>query len=177
MNARGRRLWRIFWVFFKSFSLSTSGPAAIGLVYEEVVDDLLDERTFVEAVGFSNALPGGEALKLAMFVGYAVGGLGGVLAALAGTLLPPILMVTLALAALDSLRQAHWLEGFLHGLTPALAAMIAVVGWKIFRTSSTGTVSRRSLALALAAFLALWLGVPSPLVLLLAGLAGVILYR
>ncbi len=177
MKTDGRRLGRIFWVFLKSFSLSTSGPAAIGLVYEEVVGDLLDERTFVEAVGFSNALPGGEAMKLAMFVGYAAAGWAGVLAAVAGTLLPPVLMVTGALLALDTLREARWLAGFLHGLTPALAAMIAVVGWKIFHASSTGVVGRKTIALAVLSFGALWLGLPSPLVLLLAGLAGVFIYR
>ncbi len=172
---RSKRWLRIFWVFFKSFSLSTSGPAAIGLVYEEVVGDLLDERRFVEAVGFSNALPGGEAIKLALLVGYASGGVGGMLAALTGALFPPVAMVVLALWMLEPLRQAGWLTGFLHGLTPTLAAMVAVVGWKIFHSLPTKRTGHW--ALALISLAALWLGVPSPMVLILAGLAGLVMYR
>ncbi len=67
-------------MFLKMNLLSPSGPASIGLLYKEAVGTIMDRGTFVEAVGFSNILPGSEALKLAMFVGYAAGGIPGVIA-------------------------------------------------------------------------------------------------
>ena len=71
---------RLFWMFLKINILSTSGPASVGLLYKESVGKMMNEAQFIEAVGFSNVLPGSEALKLAMFVGYAAGGLPGTIA-------------------------------------------------------------------------------------------------
>jgi len=65
---------RLLWMFLKVNMLSPSGPASVGLLYKEAVGKIMSEERFVEAVGFSNVLPGSEALKLAMFVGYAAGG-------------------------------------------------------------------------------------------------------
>ena len=83
---------QLFWMFLKVNLLSPSGPASVGLLYKEAVGKLMTEERFVEAVGFSNFLPGSEALKLAMFVGYAAGGVPGVFTALLGAVLPPTVM-------------------------------------------------------------------------------------
>jgi chromate transport protein ChrA len=70
------KVWfRLLWMFVKINVLSTSGPASVGLLYKESVGELMTEAEFIEAVGFSNVLPGSEALKLAMFVGFAAGGI------------------------------------------------------------------------------------------------------
>ena len=79
------QVWfRLFWIFLKVNLLTTAGPTSIGLLYKECVGKIMTEAQFVEAVGFSNLVPGSEALKLAMFIGYSSGGLLGVLAALLG---------------------------------------------------------------------------------------------
>ena len=79
------RVWfRLFWIFLKVNLLTTAGPTSIGLLYKETVGKIMTEAQFVEAVGFSNLVPGSEALTLAMFIGYTSGGIAGVLAALLG---------------------------------------------------------------------------------------------
>ena len=80
---------RLFWIFLKVNLLTTAGPTSTGLLYKECVGKIMTEPQFVEAVGFSNLVPGSEALKLAMFIGYSAGGLSGVLAALLGAIIPP----------------------------------------------------------------------------------------
>ncbi len=75
-------IWfKLFWMFLKINLLTSSGPASVGLLYKDAVGHIMTEEQFVEAVGFSNVLPGSEALKLAMFVGFAAGQLAGTLAA------------------------------------------------------------------------------------------------
>jgi chromate transport protein ChrA len=69
------RWFSLFWIFVKINLLTTSGPASVGLLYEEAVGKLMTENEFVESVGFSSVLPGSDALQLAMFVGYSAGGL------------------------------------------------------------------------------------------------------
>ena len=94
MNQSKFSVWmRLLWMFLKVNLLSPSGPASVGLLYKEAVGKIMTESQFVEAVGFSNVLPGSEALKLAMFVGFAAGGIPGVLTALLGSILPPTVMM------------------------------------------------------------------------------------
>lgn len=168
---------RLFWMFIKINILTTSGPASVGLLYKESVGKLMSEAEFIEAVGFSNVLPGSEALKLAMFVGFAAGGIPGTLAALLGSILPPTLIMLGVAAAIQRFQGEAWMQSFVKGLAPAVAMLIVVVAWQIFRSESTKTIQTRALVIAGLSAIAFWLNFPSPLVLLGAGILGVILFR
>jgi len=168
---------RLFWMFIKVNLLSTSGPASVGLLYEESVGLLMTEAEFIEAVGFSNVLPGSEALKLAMFVGYAADGIPGTVVALFGSILPPTVIMLAVAAAIQKVQGEAWMTGFIKGLAPAVAMLIVVVAWQIFRSESTKTIQTRALIIAGLSAAAFWQNVPSPLVLLGAGVLGVILFR
>jgi chromate transporter len=168
---------KLFWMFIKINILSTSGPASVGLLYKESVGPLMSEAEFIEAVGFSNVLPGSEALKLAMFVGFAAGGIPGTIAALLGSILPPTLIMLAVAAAIQRVQGEAWMDGFIKGLAPAVAMLIVVVAWQIFRSESTKTIQMRALVIAGLSAIAFWFNVPSPLVLFGAGILGVILFR
>jgi chromate transporter len=167
---------RLLWVFLKVNILSPSGPASIGLLYKEAVGKIMTEAQFVEAVGFSNVLPGSEALKLAMFVGFAAGGIPGVFTALLGAILPPTVMMLVVAAVLQRFEHENWIGGFVAGMSPAVAALIVVVSWELFRASSRKKINRRVLLIAALSAVAFWFEIPSPAVLLGAGILGVILY-
>jgi chromate transporter len=138
---------------------------------------IMTESQFIEAVGFSNVLPGSEALKLALFVGYAAGGVPGVLAALVGAILPPTVMMLVVAAILQQYQQEAWLQSFVAGMSPAVAALMVIVAWELFRTGGNKKINRRTLFIAGLSALALLLNVPSPLVLIGAGLLGILLFR
>ncbi len=164
-------------MFLKVNILSPSGPASIGLLYKEAVSkEVMSEAQFVEAVGFSNVLPGSEALKLAMFVGFAAGGIPGVFTALLGAILPPTVMMLIVSAILQRFQHSDWLNGFVAGMSPAVAALIVVVAWELFRTTSPRRIDRRAVLIAVLSAIAFWFELPSPVVLLGAGLLGVLLY-
>ena len=156
--------------------LSPSGPASIGLLYKEAVGKIMTEAQFVESVGFSNVLPGSEALKLAMFVGFAAGGIPGVFTALLGAILPPTVLMLLVAALLNRFQHENWLNGFVAGMSPAVAALIIVVSWELFRASTRNKIDRRAIIIAILSAVAFWFEIPSPVVLLGAGILGIILY-
>jgi len=164
-------------MFLKVNLLSPSGPASVGLLYKESVGTLMTEERFVEAVGFSNFLPGSEALKLAMFVGYAAAGVPGVFTALLGAMLPPTVMMFIVAFILQQVQHEDWLTGFVKGMSPAVAALIVMVAWELFRVGQTKAIGKRTLIIAALSAIALWFDVPSPFVLLGAGILGVILFR
>jgi chromate transporter len=137
----------------------------------------MSEAQFVEAVGLSNVLPGSEALKLAMFVGFAAGSLPGVLAALLGAVLPPTIIMLTLVSLLERFQSEAWMASFIKGMAPAVGVLIALVSWQIFRSDASKSIGRRALLIAALAFVALWFDLPSPLVLFAAGLLGVFLFR
>lgn len=178
MNPSPFSTWlKLFWMFLKVNLLSPSGPASIGLLYDEAAGKLMSEERFVEAVGFSNVLPGSEALKLAMFVGHAAAGAPGVLAALLGAILPPTVMMLLVAALLQRFQHADWLGRFVGGMSPAVAALMVLVGWELFRAGTDKKIKPRALLIAALSALAFWFQVPAPIVLMAAGILGVILFR
>lgn len=169
--------FRLLWMFLKVNMLSPSGPASIGLLYDEAVGKIMTEAEFVESVGFSNVIPGSEALKLAMFVGFAAGGVPGVLAALLGAALPPTVLMLIVAAFLQQFQGEAWLQRFVSGMSPSVAALMVVVAWQIFRAGSSRKIDYRALFIAALAAIAFLLDVPSPIVLMGAGFLGVLIFR
>ncbi|HEY5729774.1 MAG TPA: chromate transporter [Anaerolineales bacterium] len=168
---------QLFWMFLKINVLSTSGHASVGLLYKESVDkNLMTEAQFVEAVGFSNLLPGSDALQLAMFVGYSVAGMTGASIALLGSILPPTVLMLGVAALIHRFQGEVWMQGFMSGLTPAVAMLIVIVAWQIFRTEGFKTSLWRTLLIGSLSAIGFWLDFPSPLVLLGAGILGIILF-
>ena len=167
-------LLKLFWTFIKINLLTTSGPASVGLLYEEAVGSIMTEAEFVEAVGFSAVLPGSDALQLAMFVGYGTGGVPGALAALFGSILPPTVLMLGVISILQRLRGEAWVGNFVKGLAPAVAVLMVLVAWNVFWGDASAKL-QVSLGIAVASLAGYLLKIPSPIVLVLAGVAGVVL--
>jgi chromate transporter len=170
--------FRLFWIFLKVNLLTTAGPTSTGLLYKECVGKIMTEPQFVEAVGFSNLVPGSEALKLAMFIGYSAGGLPGVMAALLGAIIPPTVIMLTVASILLRFQGQEWMKRFLKGMTPAIVVLLVLVSWQLYKTTNPGRVIHwRPLILAVLSFVALYFGIAPQYVLIGAGILGVILYN
>lgn len=171
------QVWsRLFWIFLKVNLLTTAGPTSVGLLYKECVGKLMTEPQFVEAVGFSNLVPGSEALKLAMFIGYSSGGIAGVFAALLGAIVPPTVIMMTVASLLIRFQGQEWMKDFIKGMTPAIVVLMALVAWQLFRVANPQSLSWRPVVLAALSFIALYLGAAPQYVLIGSGILGVILY-
>ncbi len=170
---------RLFWIFLKVNLLTTAGPTSVGLLYKETVGPILTEAQFVEAVGFSNLVPGSEALKLAMFIGYASGGIPGMFAALLGAIIPPTVIMLTVASILLRFQAQDWMKHLIKGITPAVGVLMALIAWQLFRAGNlkSKSVNWRAILLAVLSFVALNYGIAPQYVLIGAGILGVILYR
>ena len=168
----------LFWIFLKVNLLTTAGPTSVGLLYKETVGKILTEAQFVEAVGFSNLVPGSEALKLAMFIGYASGGIPGLIAALLGAIIPPTVIMLTVASILVRFEGQDWMKHFIKGMSPAVGALLALVAWQLFRASSQKSLKWRTILIAVLSFIALVLfKIPPQYVLIGAGVVGLFLFR
>ncbi len=165
------QLLAIFWIFLKVNLLSTSGPASVGLLYHEVVGKMVTEGQFVQAVGLSSVLPGSDALQLAMYIGYAVGGIPGGFVALAASILPPTLIILGVTMILHRLRREAWLSNFVEGLAPAISVLMVFTAWKIFQKG--GATGWEGWAIAIVSLIAMFMNAPARFIVIIAGLIGI----
>jgi chromate transporter len=169
---------RLFWIFLKVNLLTTAGPTSVGLLYKETVGIILTEAQFVEAVGFSNLVPGSEALKLAMFIGYASGGIPGLIAALLGAIIPPTVIMLTVASILVRFQGQDWMKHFIQGMSPAVGVLLTLVAWQLFRTGGQKSIKWRTILIAALSFSALVLfKIPPQYVLISAGIVGLFLFR
>jgi chromate transporter len=169
---------RLFWIFLKVNLLTTAGPTSIGLLYKEIVGKTMTEVQFVEAVGFSNLVPGSEALKLAMFIGYSSRGIPGLVAALMGAIIPPTVLMFTAAFILVRFEGQIWMTGFIKGMGPAVGVLLALVAWQLFRATSQTSIKRRAVIIAVLSFIALVVfQIPPQYVLIGAGSLGLFIFR
>jgi len=166
-------LLTLFLIFLKVNLLSTSGPASVGLLYHEVVGKFVTEGQFVQAVGFSSVLPGSDALQLAMYIGYAVGGIPGGLVSLLASILPPTIIILGVTMVLHRLRREAWISSFVEGLTPAISVLMLFTAWKIFQKGGSEGWEAWAIGLVSMAGM-LSKRVPERIVIIIAGLIGVL---
>lgn len=163
-------------VFARIGVLSFGGPAGqIALMHRELVEERgwISEDQYLHALNFCHLLPGPEAQQLATWIGWKLHGVRGGLAAGLLFVLPGALII-LALSMVYALAaRLDWFAALFLGIK---AAVLAIVVQALLRIAGRALDTRFKQALAVAAFIALFLlDLPFPLVVLGAGLSGTII--
>ncbi len=128
----------IFFAFFRVGVLGYGGgPSSIPLVHKEVVEKYkwMDSDEFGDVLALGNALPGPIATKMAGYIGYRVGGVPGMVNALAATMIPTIILMIFLLTALNSYKDQPWVKGRAEAVVPVVAVMLAVLTWDFIKKS------------------------------------------
>ncbi|HUF10669.1 MAG TPA: chromate efflux transporter [Rhodothermales bacterium] len=162
-----------FWL--KLGFISFGGPAGqIAIMYRELVEkrQWLSEQRFLHALNYCMLLPGPEAQQLATYIGWllhkARGGL------VAGVLfVAPSVFVLLGLSyAYAAYGDVGAVAGALEGFKPVV---VAIVVEAVFKIGGRALIRRVHYFMAATAFVAIYfLDVPFPLIVLAAGVAGLL---
>ncbi|KML41349.1 chromate transporter [Cytobacillus firmus] len=133
----------IFMAFFRVGILGYGGgPSSIPLVHKEVVDKYkwMDTDEFGDVLALGNALPGPIATKMAGYIGYRVGGILGMITALAATMVPTIVLMIILLTALNTFKDQPWVAGMTKAVVPVVAVMLATLTWDFVKKSSKSSL-------------------------------------
>ncbi len=159
------------WLFLKASLFSTGGMGNLPSLHADLLArGWADERMFAESLMIGQIAPGPNGLWV-ISLGYLTDGLTGALLALVAITLPPLLVV-----AVDKLyrRVQHHpaVEGFMRGLSLAVVGIFFPI---MLRLLGSVGLDLRSVLIALAAFgLALTRRIPLILIIALAALAGIL---
>ncbi len=144
-------LLTLFWEFAKITALVLGGGYVILSVIEgEFVRKRrwIEPRDFLDMVAVSQTVPGIIACNSAIYLGYRLAGFGGALAALAGSILPPVVVI-MGLATGMTMLPEHnrWIEGAFVGVNAAIVGMIFATAWRLGKKVLAGAFE---IAMALA---------------------------
>ncbi len=175
--ANAETMWQILWFFTKAGAfVFGSGLAIVPFLYGGVVQHYgwLDDRQFLDAVAVAMITPGPVVITVG-FIGYLVGGLAGATLAAIGVFMPVYLFVIIPSPWFKRHGANPQVKAFVDGVTAAATGAIAgacvVLGRRAIFDAPT-------LLIALIALAIVWrFKIPEPLIIAIAGIAGLLLFR
>lgn len=173
-----KELLRIFTLFLKIGAFTFGGGyAMIPLMEQTVVEETewMTKEEFLDMVAICQCLPGAFALNVAVYTGYRLGRMPGVLAATLGVSLPSFLIVLTLSGALIEYGDRPDVQRVFSAMIPAVTALVGVSAirlgiqqkWDV-KTAAIGAVS--GLIMFVLGMSPLW-------AILMAGLMGVLLFK
>jgi chromate transporter len=129
------------------------------------------EHEFAEGLALAQSLPGSMANNVAAYVGLRLRGWRGAAVAVAGLILPSMLLMILLAILYRHLRDLPDTEKLFHGLNAAVVALIAVTAWRI--GSSTLAKSWQWYIAVFSGLAVIAFGATVIEVVLVSGLAGI----
>lgn len=163
----------LFWSFTRLALQGFGGVVAI--VQRELVEKKhwLTREEFIEDWAVAQILPGPNVVNLSLMIGDRYFGMRGALAALAGMLAFPLLIVLALTALFAGVSDSPSIQGALSGMGAVAAGMITATGFKLFASLKQNTMGAPvCYALAAITFVAIAL-LRIPLAWVLLGIGGV----
>lgn len=167
--------WTLFITFLKiGVGTIGGGYAMLPLIEREVVDrGWLTKEDFLDLFAVAQSLPGIFAVNISIFVGYKLKkSLGSVVCAL-GTIMPSFVIILVIATFFIRVQDNEWVERIFKGLRPAVVALIAV---PCITTARSVKLNRLTMIIPIAAALLIWKAGVSPVWIILAAIAGGLVY-
>ena len=164
--------WSMTWLALQGFG------GVLAVVQRVLVDEKrwLTNEEFIEDWAVAQVLPGPNVVNLALMIGDRYFGLRGGLAALAGILTFPLLLVLVIAALFASVADMPMAQGALKGMGAVSAGLIAAVGLRLITALKANVMSAIvCIALAAMTFIAIAI-LRIPLAWVLMGLGSVATY-
>ena len=124
------RLKTIFTLFRITFYISAftfgGGYIVIPMMRKYFIDDLdlITERELMNMAAIPQSSPGAIAVNIAVLVGYRIAGIFGAVISAIGTVLPPILILSVISIFYKAFRDNHIISAILKGMEAGVAATI-----------------------------------------------------
>ncbi len=129
---------KFYWTLFRStFSLSAftvgGGFVIVPLMKKRFVDDLgwISEDEMLDIAAIAQSTPGPIAVNASILVGYRLAGLIGALVTILGTILPPLILLSVISVFYQAFKDNIYFTGLMTGMRAGVAAVIVDVVMKM----------------------------------------------
>ena len=171
-----KTVFQLFITFLKigAFTLG-GGYAMLSMVEKAVVDKKhwIPADAFWDMIAIIQSLPGVFAVNTALYVGHRINGVRGAVAAMLGAIIPSITIILLLATVFREYRDLPVVERVFKGIRPCVVALILAPSLRMIKSAKV--TWKTAIIPILAVFLIWWCKV-SPAIVILAALAGSIIY-
>ena len=136
---------RVLWTLFRSCFVISSctfggGMVIISMLQKKFVEELhwIEPEEVMDLVAIAQSCPGVMAVNASILVGYRIAGVPGALLTVLGTVLPPMLILTVISACYVQFRSNRIVAVILKGMQAGVAAVMINVTISMVRTVLRG---------------------------------------
>lgn len=129
---------KVLWTLFKTMFVLSSctfggGFVIVSLMKKKFVEDLkwLEEDEMLDITAITQSSPGPLPVNASVIIGYRMSGILGSLAAILGTILPPMIIIYLISVFYTQFRTNRYIATALQVMRAGVAAVIADVTWNL----------------------------------------------
>ena len=167
---------QLFFTFFKigAFTLG-GGYAMLSMVEKAVVDQKkwIPNDEFWDMIAVVQSLPGVFAVNTALYVGHRVAGRSGAFAAMLGAIIPSITIILLLATVFREDRDQPVVERIFKGIRPCVVALILAPSLRMIKSAK---VTWKTAIIPIATVFLIWWCKISPAYVILAAIAGSLIY-
>lgn len=170
-------------LFLSTFSLSAftigGGYVIVPLMRKKFVEELkwIDEEEMLNLVAISQSAPGPIAVNTSIMVGYRLAGVFGALITMVGTVLPPLIIITVIAKFYTAFKENSIVNALLLGMRAGVAAVIIDVIIKMVK-DILKSKNKISIIIMIAVLIAAVLfHVNAALIIILSGAFGAFYYN
>lgn len=124
-------------LFLSTFYLSAftfgGGYVIVPLMRKKFVNEYgwIDEQEMIDMIAIAQSAPGVLAINTSLIVGYKLAGVFGAIVTLLGTILPPLIIISIISLFYVAFRDNNIVSGAMKGMQAGVAAVIADVVFKM----------------------------------------------
>lgn len=168
----------MFISFFKIGAFTIGGGyAMIPLIEREVVENKkwIDRDDFLDMLALAQSSPGPIAINTAVFVGYQIAGIRGMIFTTLGAVLPSFLIILLVASFFVGIQDSPTVERIFKGIRPAVVALIAA---PVIRLGKSAKINRKTIIIPIiVVVLVAFLKVTAIYIIIAAALGGIAYMR
>ena len=126
------KLWQIFksTLYLSAFTFG-GGYVILTLMKDTFVDKLkwIDKDQMLDMTAIAQSAPGAVAINASIVIGFEIAGLPGMLVAILGTAIPPLVIIAIISMFYEAFIANRYIASFLKGMQAAIAALIFKVSF------------------------------------------------
>ncbi|MCM8710147.1 chromate transporter [Clostridium sp. SYSU_GA19001] len=171
-----KKYFEMFYSFFKIGAFTIGGGyAMIPLIEKEIVDKnkWINREDFLDMLALAQSAPGPIAINTAVFAGYKMAGIPGMIFTVLGSVLPSLLIILIIASFFVGIKDNAAVERVFKGIRPAVVALIAA---PILRFGKAAKINKKTIIIPVAvAALVAFVNV-TPVIIIIAAVALGVLY-
>lgn len=128
------KLWKLFTTTFSISATTSGGYAIISIMKQTFVEKYhwFTNDEMLDYVSIAQSAPGAIAINASIIVGYKVAGFLGALVTTLGTILPPLVIMSLVTVFYDQFSTNAYIRNFMLGMQAGVAGLLISVTLDLF---------------------------------------------